>query len=248
MINKNKMINKCMNYYVYHLIDPRTNQPFYVGKGKDKRAWNHLKHNTNGSAKNKRIQEIREDYQEPLVSLIAENLSEEDAYKLEDNEILKYGRIGIEPNGVLTNNRLSAFPPDMTDDVKNAISESRKGIQFSNSHKKKLSNAKKGKTWEEIFGEETAAKMRQRASQSRKAMPEETRQKISESKKGKRPHSWSDEARRKSSNTHKGQPKSESHKEKIRHYHAQTKICPHCGKKGNGPSMLRWHFDNCRLK
>lgn len=24
--------------------------------------------------------------------------------------------------------------------------------------------------------------------------------------------------------------------------------CPHCGKKGNKPIMMRWHFDNCRLK
>ena len=24
--------------------------------------------------------------------------------------------------------------------------------------------------------------------------------------------------------------------------------CPHCGKKGSGPSMGRWHFDNCKDK
>lgn len=22
--------------------------------------------------------------------------------------------------------------------------------------------------------------------------------------------------------------------------------CPHCGKTGNKPTMLRWHFDNCK--
>lgn len=23
--------------------------------------------------------------------------------------------------------------------------------------------------------------------------------------------------------------------------------CPHCGKEGKGPGMMRWHFDKCRL-
>ena len=25
-------------------------------------------------------------------------------------------------------------------------------------------------------------------------------------------------------------------------------ICPHCKKEGKGPSMKRWHFDNCKLR
>lgn len=29
---------------------------------------------------------------------------------------------------------------------------------------------------------------------------------------------------------------------------AKLKICPHCGKIGKGPSMVRYHFDNCLLK
>ena len=29
---------------------------------------------------------------------------------------------------------------------------------------------------------------------------------------------------------------------------ANTKrICPHCGREGKGSSMLRWHFDNCKM-
>jgi hypothetical protein len=24
--------------------------------------------------------------------------------------------------------------------------------------------------------------------------------------------------------------------------------CPHCGKEGSRPAMLRWHFDNCKLR
>jgi hypothetical protein len=29
-------------YYVYELIDPRNNMPFYIGKGKGRRAKTHL--------------------------------------------------------------------------------------------------------------------------------------------------------------------------------------------------------------
>lgn len=26
----------------------------------------------------------------------------------------------------------------------------------------------------------------------------------------------------------------------------QEITCPHCGKKGNKPTMMRWHFDKCK--
>ena len=28
----------------------------------------------------------------------------------------------------------------------------------------------------------------------------------------------------------------------------ETVACPHCGKTGGKPSMIRWHFDNCKMK
>jgi hypothetical protein len=28
----------------------------------------------------------------------------------------------------------------------------------------------------------------------------------------------------------------------------QVRTCPHCGKTGKGPGMLRYHFDNCKHK
>jgi hypothetical protein len=38
-----KTLNTYMNkHYVYQLVDPRTNKPFYIGEGKEQRAWSHL--------------------------------------------------------------------------------------------------------------------------------------------------------------------------------------------------------------
>ena len=45
-----KDIGKRKDYYVYHLIDPKTNLPFYVGKGRGDRMFHHEKY-----VKNNRI-------------------------------------------------------------------------------------------------------------------------------------------------------------------------------------------------
>ena len=50
-------------YYVYGLIDPKTKEPFYVGKGKGDRALHHLSENENiNEAKQRRIKEIENFY------------------------------------------------------------------------------------------------------------------------------------------------------------------------------------------
>jgi group I intron endonuclease len=35
---------------------------------------------------------------------------------------------------------------------------------------------------------------------------------------------------------------------KLKENLSKTQICPHCNKSGNGLSMIRWHFDNCKMK
>jgi hypothetical protein len=78
------------------------------------------------------------------------------------------------------------------------------------------------------------------------------------------------EARKKSSDSHKGKPKSEEHKAKIskslkehavmsspRKFPNRKKrepvevriaTCPHCGVTGGVNGMTRWHFDKCKNK
>ena len=62
---------------------------------------------------------------------------------------------------------------------------------------------------------ERAAKLSKALKGIRHDVTEETREKISQTMKGKMPSNM------------------------------VTVVCPHCGKEGNAPIMARWHFDNC---
>jgi hypothetical protein len=99
MVNENR-------FYVYHLINPLTLVVFYVGKGTKNRCYSHLK-DTKDSTKNKRlwgyINNLRKRCYEPIVLKIQENISEDYAYLLEELEIKKYGRKGIDKGGILMN-------------------------------------------------------------------------------------------------------------------------------------------------
>jgi hypothetical protein len=61
-------------YYVYELIDPRVNLPFYVGKGKDNRVYFHLSEKSRAKSDNQRkfnkIQKIRECGYEPEIKIV----------------------------------------------------------------------------------------------------------------------------------------------------------------------------------
>jgi hypothetical protein len=91
-------------FYVYLLIDPKTNLPFYVGKGKGDRAKVHfrpsnLKQNT---LKNNKIKSMLSENVEPIIQIIARNLTEQEAWSLEVSTIKKYGRIDLN-SGILCN-------------------------------------------------------------------------------------------------------------------------------------------------
>jgi len=115
-------------YYVYELIDPRVNLPFYVGKGKNDRVYFHLSEQSRAKSDNARkfnkIQKIRENGHEPEIKIVKYFEDENDAYDLEDELIKKYGRIRYDKGGILTNICESSRPP-----------------------------TNKGKTYQEIYGD-----------------------------------------------------------------------------------------------
>ncbi|MFT6908701.1 MAG: hypothetical protein ACJAS1_005404 [Oleiphilaceae bacterium] len=74
--------------YVYIYIDPRTDEIFYVGKGKGKgnRCLSHLSDQSE-SDKVKRIQEIREESKEPIIEMLIHGVPEDVALKVEASVI-----------------------------------------------------------------------------------------------------------------------------------------------------------------
>ena len=86
MIMFDERTQKALGYYVYMLIDPRNGKPFYVGKGKNNRVFDHIKfaidNPTISTDKCDIIREISADKVEHVI--ISHGFaSEDEAYKME---------------------------------------------------------------------------------------------------------------------------------------------------------------------
>jgi len=107
MTNKNQNIPADSMYYVYALIDPRTDQPFYVGKGKGKRVESHykkcfLEKNLNPFKVGK-IKKLESLGFKPCWKILFETLDEAEAYKKESYYINFWGRKYVDKTGILMN-------------------------------------------------------------------------------------------------------------------------------------------------
>lgn len=57
-------------FYVYQLVDPRTDAPFYIGKGQKSRAWSHLRGKSHNPAVNERTAELASVGEEVRVEIV----------------------------------------------------------------------------------------------------------------------------------------------------------------------------------
>jgi hypothetical protein len=78
-------------YYVYVYIDPRDYTEFYYGKGKGNRKDSHLTDNSD-SEKADIIRDIKASGMEPIIKVVAKDLTEEEAFLVEKTLIWKLGR------------------------------------------------------------------------------------------------------------------------------------------------------------
>ena len=91
------------DYYVYYLIDPRVDTPFYVGKGRGKRAYAHFARSSMfrgdrkiRSYKNNVIRKIlSETGKKPVVKFFKKDLTEQEAFSIEVKQIKQLLKKGI---------------------------------------------------------------------------------------------------------------------------------------------------------
>lgn len=89
-------------FYVYALKDPRSSPalPFYIGKGAGSRAFDHLVQ-PDATRKYQKIQEIISSGHKPLVDILVEDLTENQALRIEAELVAAFGT--LDTGGPLTN-------------------------------------------------------------------------------------------------------------------------------------------------
>jgi len=204
--------NPPSGYYVYAYIRADDLTPYYIGKGKDRRAYE--KHYNTSTPKNKNN-----------IIILEHNLTEIGALAIERRMIAWYGRKDI-GTGILHNKTdggdgISGLSPSKETRIKMSIAQ--KGRIFSKKHCDNLSIATKGK----IKSPEHRAKLSKvkknnpnnkeicekigNANKGKKRS-EETKQKISSSLKGR---TLSSETRIKMGNARKGKSRGPYRKNKL---------------------------------
>ena len=118
-------------------------------------------------------------------------------------------------------------------ETRKSISESRKGIKFSEEHRRKLKESTSGEN-HHMFGKHLSEKTKNKISESNKGKPKskEHKRKMSEAQKGKL---VSSETRKRMSESKMG----------IKH---ETVQCPYCLLVGGIRAMHVYHFENCKYK
>jgi hypothetical protein len=173
--------------YVYSHKNPSTNQIFYIGLGEDKRAWS--------KKRNKFWRDYVKKHGDPIIEIIKNNLTVDEACSLEKELIKKYGRRGYDNGGILVNRSLGgdlkAYGSKKSEESKKLISEKLKG-------KTKHTEESKAKIRESHLGRKCNEIQKQKMRKPRK---EGTGENISKANKGRvsgfKNHKHTEEAKQK---------------------------------------------------
>ncbi|UYE95738.1 hypothetical protein HAAEEKHM_00018 [Sinorhizobium phage AP-16-3] len=207
------MVSEKADRCVYFHRRPDTGDVFYVGIGSAVRA-------ASSSGRNGRWKDIVSEYGKPVVEIVADNLTTEDAANIERSWIRHFGLqnlANISPGGD------SVFGFSHSHETRRRLSEAGKGRAVSEETRKKIGDANRGKKrTEEVKSRMSIARVgRALAEDTRRKISishigispsAETRKKLSDANKGKSP---SEETRAKMSAAGKGRVKSPEHLRNI---------------------------------
>lgn len=231
------------NYYTYMLVDPRSGAPFYVGKGKNRRCYQHVaeaRTTNRNSHKCNVIRKILSLGMEPVVKVVDSDLTESVAFELEEFLIQEIGR-SDRHGGLLTNKTNGGEgasgairTPEMKQKLSDFVTKNnpmhRDDVRLKTTGENHWAFGKPALNLGSKWTDE------QRAAQSERFSGE------NHNMFGK-PCSEARKAAIKAATT--GVKKSTT----INMCKPKSKVeCPHCGKVGGSNTMHRWHFDNCKEK
>ena len=131
-------------HYVYAHKNPSTKEIFYIGIGYKNRCFKFT------SGRNKDYLIYVKTHGEPIVDILYNNITREEARDLEIKLISEYGRIGFECNGILVNKSLggeySNYGTKHSEETRLKISQNTKGKKrHSDEQKEKWSLERKGR-------------------------------------------------------------------------------------------------------
>lgn len=254
-------------FYTYVYLDPRKsgkfiygvykfdNEPFYVGKGKNKQYMSHLsyvlkgkidKHNPHKSYKIKNI--IKETNQNPIIIKYKEILVEAESFDLEVNLIKTIGRfdLNLGPLTNLTNGGEGASGWIPNEEWRDKVSKRNKGKIVSEDTRKKLSEYMMGRFIGEnnpFYGKKHTKESIEKFTRNGedhafygKNHSETTKKKMSESQLGEKNHMYG------KNGYWKGKKRSEETKRKI----SESRKGKYNGK--DNPFYGRKHTDESKEK
>lgn len=137
-------------FYTYIYYDPsRNNEPIYVGKGKDERAWSHIKYSKGKHPFVQRLQYMKRIGITPNIGFYS-GLDEEFAFLLEEELISKFGRkdlgkgplLNLTDGGQGQSGRRFSHTPETKEKMRLA-KEGKPGHARSEQAKKKISEYQK---------------------------------------------------------------------------------------------------------
>lgn len=151
-------------FYCYLYRDPtRNNEPIYVGKGHDRRAYGHLTRTHNRHLKN-RIKLIERLGSQPVIDFLCKDVDEELAFLCEVEAISKFGRRDLQTGSLLNltdggDGPKGVVRPPMCISQKQLISQSRIGQRISEQTKTKM---RKPRGPRKVMGEHTGGSPKKR--------------------------------------------------------------------------------------